>query len=319
MLESEDDPDFQVERAVGAFSPFGVRQLFFGSTRTGTDRVTLLYFGHRKNFEGQDDPMWTSAEGVYPAFLAWCAAAPDVPTILIHDDCVSLTAIAWNGSSPMPAAIISRKASSGTEEELLAEITRRMKLEKPQIRREAGSLNAALNVKSQSVTWSIRRPEASYPEFLGETSLEDLRFADIRDRAAMLELRRERRHSFWVTRAMSVALALLVGAGILDLASFLRSSWISRKERQLKQQSEVVTRIQSEQAISERLEQLTAHRLKLYQVLTLLNDHRPEGIEFIRLVTGGPYSVEVNAQTKNADEVRQSRGKPASDDLFRRT
>lgn len=304
-LSPTDDIDRRIESAVESLSPFSRRQLYYGALVACDGSCALVYFAYRKHFSKAETVSWRDAKGVYPAFLAWCTEGAESAVILIHSDQGQTTAVAWNGRSPLPDVVLTRASPPHSAEDVLDQVRRRTGLVDAAVRKEEGAVKAQEGSEKGSIAWIIARSGNGNEEVVNEMALGLLKRADVRDPEELLESLSSRRRHQWMWRSIVMAAGLSIVGATIDLGNGILSRILHWREGQIVRQMATVTEIQSEQAMSEHLEALASQRLKLYEILTFLNKPRPDSIEFSRFVTTGPYLVEVNAETSNAEDVHQ--------------
>jgi hypothetical protein len=66
---------------------------------------------------------------------------------------------------------------------------------------------------------------------------------------------------------------------------------------------EDVRKIETAQSLSTRIGEMTQRRLRPFEMLAVLNDARPDSIQFLRCVTSGFNTLEIEGQTGNAGSV----------------
>lgn len=304
-LSPTDDISRRIELAVEALSPFSRRQLYYGSMVASDGSCALVYFAYRRRFSQDETISWRDAEGVYPAFLAWCTETFESPTILIHSGQADTTAIAWNGRSLLPDFVLSRSSPPYSTEDVLEQVRRRTGLVDAAVCKIEGTVKAHEGCEKKSIAWTVTHSGSGTEETVSQMVLGRLGRADVRDPDELCESLRGRRRNQWMWRSMMTAAGLSVIGALIDIGNGAFGRILHWREGQVERQMATVAEIQSEQAMSEHLEALASQRLKLYEILTLLNRPRPDGIEFSRFVTQGPYSVEVNAATSNPEDVHQ--------------
>ena len=138
-LVAGQDAAAQVELALETVGPFTPGQLYYGYFLSRDGNQALVFAAYRRNFSAADTADWAAASAVLPESAVWLGQPAPVATGLwVHEHKQAITVIVWDGSSELPAGLISREAPAGpvdaVRNELLREAGNRFGIE-PQVTR----------------------------------------------------------------------------------------------------------------------------------------------------------------------------------------
>lgn len=292
----------QVELAVESLAPLSLAQLYWGYWVAADRSSALVWMACRRHFTAADTAAWNEAAAVLPGFLFLCQPPAQRPAIVLHHDDAQIQAAAWDKAGILPVAILAKEYVPATrqavEEHLLGEIRRRTGLDMAEVMPLAGNLSAvpAPNRKSMELRGGDR---------LTVWSWADLASADIRDRSELAEIQRARWQGSLQWRAAVAAVVVVAAAAAVDLATLAGTWWLKGREAEAVRQSALVAEIQSTHVVAHRLEELAGQRLQFMEMLDVLNEQRPAGLQFARVSSTGPRSLEISVRTTNADDARQ--------------
>jgi hypothetical protein len=295
------DAAAQVELALENFSPFPVDQLYHGHVVSPARDEALVYAAYRKQFTADETAAWSGSQLVLPAFVALLETAPAAPVIRLWQEANSLTAAAWDGRSPLPAVLLSRAAADAAGgEALVAEVRTRSGLAAAAVEEFSGAAAGAPRADGRGCDFTIGTIAGERRATLAREAAAS---ADVRDKGFLAEQRRVGQRDQWLWRAF---LACVAGCVILIVAeaALAGAGWaVRRLQAGNKQRAGVVEKITQAQAMSERVEELGAHRLMPLEMLAVLNRSRPASVTFLRVSSTDQLALEVEAQTANAADV----------------
>jgi hypothetical protein len=300
-LDPQTDAASQVEIALEAQAPFGVAQLFYGFIAAADGRSALVYATHRRLFSAE---AWDGASVVLPDFAALFGAAPVAPRIRVWQRAGAVTLAGWDGTGELPAFVLAREVTAASAPEvradLLADLQRRLgaAVEPEEFRGDlafavpkGGGLELSLDEGGGG-----RRIAARFDVLALETM-------DVRDKAVLAERRATRQRDLYLWRVLQVAVGGLILAGLLELGMVAGGILLRQQRESLAAVAPEVQRIQTAQTLGTRIEEMSRRRLRPFEMLAVLNSVRPPGVLFTRSVTNGQGSIEIEAQTANADSA----------------
>ena len=92
---------------------------------------------------------------------------------------------------------------------------------------------------------------------------------------------------------------------MLEAGLFAAGLKLQSVQGTVQQQSAEVRKIETAQALTTKIGEMTRSRLKPFEMIALVNQNRPASIQFVRATTTGTFSLEVEAQTNSAPDVGQ--------------
>lgn len=296
-LVAGQNPDEQVELALEAIGPFAPGQLYFGHYPSADGNQTLVFAAYRKNFPTTDNPGWVTAEAVLPDFAGWLGqTAPTAPTVWLHEQTESVTALFWDGRSQLPAGVLARELVGRPVEavraELLQEARSRLGEAAAVVQDFRGEAVAGALNKEGLVLIVGGRPVTLAPALL--------RAMDVRDKVELAGQinRRQRDGRLWLV--FMVTVAAFAACVAVELGLLVSNGLLARQRGRLEAAAEGVRQIEQANQLVVRLEQLAGQSLRPFEMLALLNAARPASLEFVRASTAGPRQMEIEAQTGNA-------------------
>lgn len=299
-LLPEGDVSMQVELALEGFSPFPAAQLYYGFQTNSSRTEALIFAAYRKNFSAEEVAPWAGATAVLPAFSVWLGlGAAGIPLAVISlreiDD--ELEAVAWDGRSELPAAILVRKKEELNEDDLVAET------------RVKAGLSPNVQVKVFKSLVEVSREKRELILRLGSSGVttqfdpEALGQADIRDKEVLIARRKTLRRDTLLWRGFAAILIGLAACLVLELGTRVTRFWLTRKQAELNAQIPVVKNIEQAQSMANRLEEISTQRLLPFEMLDALNNKRPGGVEFNSVTTKGLWQMDIRGQANTADEA----------------
>ena len=297
-LAPDGDVAAQVELALEGFSPFPAGQLYHGFRANAARTQALVYAAYRKNFTPEETAAWTEAVAVLPEFAVWLAPGhTPAPGVWVREQGGRIEAIAWDGRSELPAAVIVRPAAAAERDALVAEV-----------RHKAG-LSAEASVKSFSAAVETAREKRELLVRLTTGGIEArfdegaLGLADIRDKAVLSERRQTQRRDTLLWRGFAAALVGLAVCVVLELGLLAGHGWRRVQQREIDAQKATVEQISVAQSMAKRLEEISAQRVLPFEMLAELQEKRPKSVEFTRASTNGLWRMDIEAQTANASDL----------------
>ena len=298
-LAPDGDAAAQVELALEGLSPFPAGQLYHGFRTNPARTQALVYAAYRKNFTPEETAEWAEAAAVLPEFAVWLAPG-NTPAagVWVREQGGRIEAIAWDGRSDLPAAIVVRPAASATgRDALVAEA------------RHKGGLGETAPVKTFSAPVETSREKRELLVRLATGGIEarfgegTLGLADIRDKAVLTERRQTQRRDTLLWRGFAAGLAGLAACVLLELGLLAGHGWLRMQQREIEAQKPTVEQISVAQSMAKRLEDISAQRVLPFEMLAELQEKRPKSVEFTRASTNGLWRLDIEAQTANASDL----------------
>jgi hypothetical protein len=294
----------QVELALEEFAPFPAPQLYWGCCVSPDRRSALVYAAHRRRFTVEETAAWEHAALVVPDLVPLLGVAPAGPELLLLAGENRLSGAAWSGTAPWPVAVHTRAypaaPTEDTRRQFAAELAAKAGLKDapvrlvtgaPGARREGDDLVLELADVAGTVVAATRVGRA------------DQQFLDIRDRAFLEKRRRSLDQGELIWKVM---LGGLAGAGLaaaLDLTAMTLNLAGRAQHARVTAQAPFVEKLETAHTLTSRVDELTHRRLRFFEMLATINEPRPHSIQFNRTSTSDHHSLEIEAQTKSAEDV----------------
>ncbi len=296
---ASEDVAGQAELALEGLSPFPAAQLCYGYFHPpGADRL-LVYAAYRRRFTTADAAAWADAEVVLPGFAVWLGLAPDRPLALLVSSGESLTALGWNGRDPLPAVVATKAlAADATAEEREAV--------RAQLAAQLAGLPPPAEIDAPAGTDS--RPGDDGAAFhsgayTARLTTEQLDALDVRDKAELAALRRDRERNLRLWRVFAACIAAIGLAAVLELALLGGQLWLRARKALAAAQAPAVQVIETRRSLATRIDELSTRRLMPIRMLEIVNEKRPQTIQFLRAATKGLYALEIDGQTTATPDV----------------
>ncbi len=289
----------QAELALEGLSPFPAAQLCYGYFHPpGADHL-LVYAAYRRRFTTADAAAWAEAEAVLPAFAVWLGLAPARPLALMVSGGDCLTALGWNGRDPVPVVVAPKAlAPDATAEEREAART--------QLETQLAGLPPPVEIAAPAGTDS--RPGDDGAVFHSGTvtarlTLEQLDALDVRDKAELAGLRRQRERDFRIWRVFAGCMAAIGLAAVREVALVGGRVWLGARKALAAAQAPAVQVIETRRSLATRIDELSTRRLMPIRMLEIANEKRPPTIQFLRAATKGLFALEIEGQTAATPDV----------------
>jgi hypothetical protein len=298
-LESGAPAADQVTLALEGLSPFPLVQMYHGFVADAAGTRALAFASYRRRFTAEEQAGWPEAAAVVPDIVALLGPVPSRPTIVLHATPGRLLGAAWDGRHALPVAVRAQVPlgdAAAAETAMISELARAAALESPQVSRLEGELAAGWTDRGEAVfrsggTETLRLSQAA------------LAGADVRDKSFLEEkqLRRTQDRRWW--SAAVVATAVLAGAVLVDLVAGGYALWNRRDQAVLASRAGEVKRIEAAQTMANRIEQLAERQQRPLEWLAAIGGARPRSVQFTRVVGRNDRTLEIEAQTPNANDV----------------
>ncbi len=293
----------QAELAMEAAAPFALEQVYYGYLAAPDRQTALIFATHRRIFPGDG---WPDAPVVLPAFAALLGEPPPAPRVRLWHTGAGLVAAAWDGNGPLPALVLARQTEPAEEASaraaLLEEVARRLGGRKAELEEFSGPVASASAKKGQGIELrlGVRGSDRSLVTTLVPAALEAM---DVRDKAALTARRQVQRRNRLLWGALMASLAGIVLAIVLEGVILAGGVALRRWRTAQEQLADAVRKIETAQSLSTRIEEMAQRRLRPFEMIAVLNENRPPSIQFLRCVTSGQNTLEIEGQTNNASSV----------------
>ncbi|MBL9217453.1 MAG: hypothetical protein JNG82_03125 [Opitutaceae bacterium] len=294
----------QAELAIETWSPFAVPQVYWGCAVLPGAKVALVYAAARRRFESSAGQKWEKQDVVVPALLPLAGVGSDKPLLRILRSERCLGGFAWDGNTTSPVAVYARGYTGVVTEEVREQFA-------AQLRVRAGLTDASVEYLTGTPTagqeggelrLELRDPQGGVIA-ASVWEADEADNLDVRDRDFLRARRTRLRHGAVVWRwvlagGMAAGLAALLELGAL---AFHRIEQTTRAR--LAEQAPVVERLETARSLTDRVNDLSARRLRFFEMVEVLNDARPRSIQFTRTDTDGRNIIEIEALTKTPGDV----------------
>jgi hypothetical protein len=301
-LAADAEPEQQVELALEALAPFPLPQLYWGFVLSANRASALVYAAHRRRFTPEEIKSWQQAALVVPAFLPLAGRPGTVPAVLVHQADNQLAGVAWrNPADELPAAVMVRgfPAEPSPEERnaFARDVAARAGVPGVQPRFVTGAPSVTL----AGDTLGLHLGGSTGPGL--EIPAGHLDHTDVRDREFLAERRERVRRGTVFWRVLLAGLATAGVACLLELGGLALHVRTRTQQSQVEARQPTVDRLETENTLAARVDELASQRLLPFEMLVVLNDKRPASVQFVRTTTQGSDTLEVEAQTANASDV----------------
>ncbi len=304
-----------IEISLEEQAPFPLHQLFYGAYHLDDSNRVLVYAAYYKRFTPGEKDLWDDADLVVPDFVSVFGLAPTQASICVLRQEGSVTIVYFDGENPVPAKIASR----GFDPETAPEDERRMIDEliagfelgsrRPTVRffrregevtRHGGSVHfPVVAIEADGRSASASSTEKS---LLDRTVVSAL---DVREKAFLAEKRKAATRDAWLWRSVVGIAALILLLGIGEGLLYAAGSMLASREELVEARTERVARIQEQLDLAQRMEELGENRLLPFEMLAILNEHRPSSMHFLSARTDGWNGLIANVVTSNTRDVNE--------------
>ncbi|MCW5548596.1 MAG: hypothetical protein KIT44_06490 [Opitutaceae bacterium] len=302
-IDAAADVAEQVALNLEAHAPFSLEQLCHGWILAPSDTEALVMATHRRLFPVGD---WSEAKAVLPAFLPLLGGVPDGPVVRLWQRDGVLVLAAWDEGRRLPACVLARRCGdrehAEVRKELLAVAGQRLGGSLPAVEEQTGHPVVREVPRSGGCEFGLVPAGASTGSWL-RLSGPQLEAADLRDKTVLLAQRRRVRRDGWLWRGAAAAAAAVVLAVIAEGALMLAGGRMEKTRTELQGRAEAVREIEAAHALGNRIEELAGRRFRPLEMLAMLNQVRPAGIQFLRCSNQGLWTLEIEAQSTEAAGV----------------
>ena len=291
----------EVELALEVVSPFPVSQLFYGYLWHPESVHALVFAAFRRRFTDDEQAAWVEAERVVPHFVLAASLNPGAGRTVVLGDGASLTAVYWGEPGPVPSRVVTAPLAPDASDAERSAV-------RSALLRAVGSVGAGVvdlpmpvrmpdEGNEQRVLWSAGEYTLSLPLANGS-------HLDVRDKGELAARRASQRRARLLWRGFLAGLGALVLLTLGEVALIGLRAWEAGRLARVEAQQPAVDRIMSQQALATRIEELSTKQLRPFEMISLVTvagnpgTQKPVSVQFIRTVTNGLYTLEVEAQTK---------------------
>ncbi|TSJ76873.1 hypothetical protein [Rariglobus hedericola] len=291
----------QAELAIEALAPFPLANLYYGHHWLAGATHALVYAAYRKRFTSDELDLWHDAEAVLPSFVTVLDKdkAPKPATAVIVPCVGGLTGLYFSDASGVPSQV--------RVESLSADAT---DIERAAVREGLlGSFPEKMHVidAGADAQFDPASPQGEFIFRAGtiETHFEpaDIAALDVRDKGDLAARRRAHARDVILWRTFLGCAAAIALCVLLELALVGSSIWQKQRLALEALQKPVVEGIITSDTLANRIEELSTKRLLPFEMLAVVNTVRPPAIQFMRTVTSGLYTLEVEAQTSSSGDI----------------
>ncbi|MFN5559850.1 MAG: hypothetical protein ACK5CF_03705 [Opitutaceae bacterium] len=291
----------EVELALEVVSPFPVSQLFYGYLWHPESVHALVFAAFRRRFTDDEQAAWVEAERVVPHFVLAASLNPGPGRTVVLGDGASLTAVYWGEPGPVPSRVVTAPLAPDASDAERSAV-------RSALLRAVGSVGAGVvdlptpvrtpdEGNEQRVLWAAGEYTLSLPLANGS-------HLDVRDKGELAARRASQRRARLLWRGFLAGLGALVLLTLGEVALIGLRAWEAGRLARVEAQQPAVDRIMSQQALATRIEELSTKQLRPFEMISLVTvagnpgTQKPVSVQFIRTVTNGLYTLEVEAQTK---------------------
>lgn len=268
-----EDVSGQVNLALEVASPFPLEQMLVGFVASADGKQVLAYAAHRRRFTAEESFAWPADCQVVPEFLALCGRRPSGDGVIVHRGEERLTALAWKAGEDLPAAIVVAELADADEPGLAREAAARAGLPADvAVETIAGALTGTMAEGAL-----VLKCEEGGAFQIARKGLDD---SDIRDTDFLAERRKKERLNLLLWNGARVAAAVIVGALLLDVGGLVIRARSGTLEAANETRRPLVEEIEEAKKITDRILELGVKRLLPFEMLAIVNDHRPATVEF---------------------------------------
>jgi hypothetical protein len=294
---SPTDVAAQVELALETLSPFPPAQLYHGYYWVPASERALVFAAYRRRFTSEQLEGWDAAELVIPSFAALLSADVQAGTTMIVPSEEGLTAIYWD-SAKVPLRVTFRAVPAGSDDAAIVKIREELLAASPSSRPLILASSPQPLPGSSDREFSFRA-EGLYTKVPAERASA----MDVRDKEALAGLRRARARDVGLWRVFVGMILLLVLVGLGELGLVGLKLWQQTLTTRANAQRPIVERVMTAQSIATRINELSSKRLLPFEMISAVNEKRPDDIYFVRVQTNGLAGLLIDATSNSPSLV----------------
>jgi hypothetical protein len=299
------DATSQIELALEGLAPFPLSQLYYGwYWQPGTGEA-LVFAAYRRRFTTEQTGEWDGAEVVLPSFAAALGAKVTPATTLLLTSPDAITAVHW-AAEAAPSRVLTRTLSPEATDEERA-------LLRTALIAELGGSKTVVDLTAP-LTPDPARSDGEIVfrcgDFVSRLAPTALTAADVRDKAELAALRNARRRDVLLWRVVLGFAASLLLLTLGEFALVGGRMWQKVREKQFAAQKPLVSKIEADHGLTNKIEELSTKRLMPLEMMTQLTgvdlERKPAEIQFTRVQADqstGLYTIFVEGRTNNAAQV----------------
>jgi hypothetical protein len=104
-------------------------------------------------------------------------------------------------------------------------------------------------------------------------------------------------------RGFAAVVIGLAACVVLELGLFGANFWLKGRKQEVAAQAPVVQKIEQTQSVAKRLDEISTQRLLPFEMINVLNNKRPSGMEFNSVETKGLWQLVVRGEANSADDT----------------
>ena len=308
-LEENEIADF-AELTVESIAPFPIDQLSWGFLHSVDSSSILIYAAHRDRLKKFGINDMDAYAWVLPDFASLQGAHFPEATEITLISTESITLLQFEGGSEIPSAVIAQPAK-GEHDSHAIEAMRKELDNSAVFPRQLALRLIDTEVSEQGIpTFHHAEEGTSNGESYGhwhelKSNEKTLWQADVRSSHFKTSERSARRTGALLTKITAwAALAALFLIG-LELILLAGKAWLGTQVTLIAQQQPTVARIEDEQALMNKLEQVAQNELRPIAILESLNTTRPDGIYFTSTETAGENRITLDGIASTINDLNR--------------
>jgi len=293
-------PREQIELALEGMAPFPLAQMWWGFwTRPGATHA-LVFAAFQKRFTADETEFWDQAEWVGPRMACLLAQAdPAAATTWLVRSTDGMTAVHFGDDSGVPTHVRTVELPDEASDADVAAA-------REELLKTCGGSKAVQDLDAPPIRAGVPGSEEllvgdeSKPARIALSRAQDL---DVRNDDELTARRRVRLRDRWMWRSMVAAVLVITLTAIAEVSLWGVNQWLDGLNLQVQKQTPIVNEIETADRLANRIDELKTQRLRPFEMITIADGPRPETLVFLRTAATGLYSMEVEAETDDANAI----------------
>lgn len=290
----------QLELALEGMAPFPVSQMLWGFWTTPNSDHALVFAAYRKRFTNEETEAWGEAEWVGPQLAALLGEAkPPAATTWLLRTVEGLTAVHFGDDSGVPTFVCSEVVEAEADDATWQRA-------EDALLRHCGGSKSVQRIPAPTVTAGLPGTDELVVQSGDESTKIPLARAqdlDVRDHDELVARRRARIRDTWMWRTFVAALLIIGFTGLAEVGLWGGNYWRDSLHEQVQAQAPIVNEIETADRLANRIDELRTKRLRPFEMIAIVDQPRPETIIFLRTAATGLYSMEIEAETNDAQAI----------------
>lgn len=295
-----------VEVSTEQISPFTLAQLYYGYYLPPESSRLLVFAAYRKKLQAFADEAWENAELVVPDFVSILALEHEGPTLVFLQNDADIMLAYWPAGGGVPERLVSRHVHSESALTSAEEV-------REELRRKIGHVPASARTillegpvrarfRDRNLVFDLRQaggadgPSVEIPRPAFWTT-------DVRDKAFLQASRKVRQQNRWLWNGVIAIVACFLALAVFEVGLFAGRKILQSRLERVEALEPEVARVQEEEALASRLEELSGQRLLPFEFLQFINRIRPSSVYFTTVSTSGLRSMQIEARTPRAADA----------------